>query len=719
MNEQETSENGPDEDELASTFVNFEQTIVNFSAEEAPSLREVSVIESGYVFLERYRVKDELGKGAMGIVYLCEDEVAGIDVALKAIPPEIANDRVEMESVRENFQIVYKLHHPNIANVSTLELDHNTGDYYLIMECVPGVNLWEHYKSKGFNPSLSMIIPTLTQIASALDYAHKQSIIHRDIKPSNIQIMEDGTVKILDYGLAQQIQSSMMRVTGHGYSKGGTPFYMAPEQWKGTHQDGTTDQYALAVVIYQVVSGKCPFQSSDMAILREMVLNEKPVKPNELTDIEWKVLRKGLEKERIARFKSCEELVERLQKAASMTASTPDEVLDARHGSAKQSDSSQKRFTHKNTRSKAERRKQRAARKRNKLRKQIWPEPDRKALVGGAVLLPLLGLWLITGAFFGWKYLLLQHEQKEKAYSEFVAESEAALKGRDWENLKKNAQNALDTGWHNNENAKKHLLIADRFLRPQGGAEKIFEINNETTITACWVPVGLFTRGSFFIGHYDEEPPHRVIMRTGFWMGKYEVTQAQWSSTMGHNPSLVRGDSLPVDNVRWEDAVTFCELLSKRLDRTVRLPTEAEWEYACRAGKRTRFFFGNEQSELFKFANFCDAANRSGYAWQVFDKNDGYDKVAPVGSFAPNDWNLHDMVGNVSEWCSDFYGPYPDIQQVDNPKGPDFGERRVLRGGSWASAGEYCRSAARTDFLLPRPPSGSVGFRVVIEIALE
>ena len=149
------------------------------------------------------------------------------------------------------------------------------------------------------------------------------------------------------------------------------------------------------------------------------------------------------------------------------------------------------------------------------------------------------------------------------------------------------------------------------------------------------------------------------------------------------------------------------------------MPTEAEWEYACRAGKRTRFFFGNEQSELFKFANFCDAANRSGYAWQVFDKNDGYDKVAPVGSFAPNDWKLHDMVGNVSEWCSDFYGPYPDIQQVDNPKGPDFGERRVLRGGSWASAGEYCRSAARTDFLLPRPPSGSVGFRVVIESALE
>ena len=350
-NESEDSEEKDlTEEDLAKTIPNFEQTIVNFSTSDAPSSRKIVIIKPGYVFLDRYRVKDELGKGAMGVVYLCEDEVSGIDIALKAIPPEIGNDRIEMESVRENFQIVHKLHHPYIANVNTLERDAETGDYYLIMECVQGVNLWQYYKAKGFNPSLSMVMPILVQIASALDYAHGQEVIHRDIKPSNIQIMDDATVKILDYGLAQQIQTSMMRVTGHSYSKGGTPFFMAPEQWKGTHQDGTTDQYALAVVIYQVVSGKCPFQSTDMMVLREMVLHEKPRKPNELTDIEWRVLRKALEKERIARYKSCTELVEQLDKAINMTSSAPRQNFGAPNSGATQTGPSSKPFSHRDSR---------------------------------------------------------------------------------------------------------------------------------------------------------------------------------------------------------------------------------------------------------------------------------------------------------------------------------------------------------------------------------
>jgi formylglycine-generating enzyme required for sulfatase activity/serine/threonine protein kinase len=699
-----------DANEMAKTIVNFEQTIVNFSADEAPSIKKVTVVKKGYVFLERYRVKDELGKGAMGVVYLCEDEVAGIDVALKAIPPEIGNDRVEMESVRENFQIVHKLHHPNIANVNTLECDRNTGDYYLIMECVPGVNLWQYYKAKGFNPSLSMTMPLLKQIASALDYAHDQEIIHRDIKPSNIQVMDDATVKILDYGLAQQIQNSMMRVTGHSYSKGGTPFFMAPEQWKGTHQDGTTDQYAFAVVIFQLITGKCPFQSTDMMVLREMVLNEKPIKPNEFNDQEWKVIRRALEKERIARFKSCAELIEHLEKAVTMTSSSVRNSFEAANTQAKKTGPASQPFSHRDSRRSGARTSARKGPRRN-----VRPEPTQKALLAGAVLFPLLIIGIPLAAFLAWNYSHHKYQNKQAAYSDFMAQGIKSINEKDWNNARKFARSAVATGWHDSARAKRLELVTNRGIGPSPGTLKTFDLGEGVSMEMRWIPPGYFTRGSFFNGHYDEEPAHRVMMPRGFWLGQYEVTQQEWGRVIGQNPSINHGDRLPVDNVEHQDARTYCEELSRLLSETVRLPTEAEWEYACRAGKHTLYSYGNDPGKLSEYANFCDGANGSGFAWQLLSQNDGFDQAAPVGSFKPNSWNLYDMMGNVTEWCSDFYGGYAGLKQEVDPKGPLEGKRYVVRGGSWASAPAYCRSAARTDFLVTKPPAGSYGFRVVIE----
>ena len=184
--------------------------------------------------------------------------------------------------------------------------------------------------------------------------------------------------------------------------------------------------------------------------------------------------------------------------------------------------------------------------------------------------------------------------------------------------------------------------------------------------------------GSFFNGHYDEEPARHIVMPQGFWMGQYEVTQAEWNAVVGHNPSMVRGDDLPVDNVKWDEAVAFCEQLSGRLGRVVRLPTEAEWEYACRAGKQTQFYFGSDASKLAEFANFCEGSNASGFHWQDLTQNDGFDKIAPAGSFEANPWGLHDILGNVSEWCSDYYAPYEATGVLEQPTGPEKGETRVL-----------------------------------------
>jgi serine/threonine-protein kinase len=203
---------------------------------------------AGDRILGRYRILGELGQGGMGVVFRCFDETGGIEVALKAVPPEVAHDTGEMEEVRENFRLVAGLVHQNIAAVKTLEHDPETRDYYLVMEKVEGINLrqWrkqvsgvgcqaktDNLKPRTEHPSrrtLPEILPLLRQAAAALDYAHSRKIVHRDIKPSNVMVGPDGTVKVLDFGLAAQIQTSMSRVSMVKYGTSGTGPYMAPEQ---------------------------------------------------------------------------------------------------------------------------------------------------------------------------------------------------------------------------------------------------------------------------------------------------------------------------------------------------------------------------------------------------------------------------------------------------------------------------------------------------------
>jgi formylglycine-generating enzyme required for sulfatase activity len=161
----------------------------------------------------------------------------------------------------------------------------------------------------------------------------------------------------------------------------------------------------------------------------------------------------------------------------------------------------------------------------------------------------------------------------------------------------------------------------------------------------------------------DESPQHEVTISKPFYMGVTEVTQAQYEAVMGTNPSGLKGPTNPVNNVSWYEASDFCRKLSAKTGKAFRLPTEAEWEYACRAGSKTRFSFGDSDSAL------------GDYAW--FGS-----KTRPVGQKKPNAWGLYDMHGNVGEWCADRYGPYSSEASVDS-QGATSGGVRVLRGGSW------------------------------------
>jgi formylglycine-generating enzyme required for sulfatase activity len=201
----------------------------------------------------------------------------------------------------------------------------------------------------------------------------------------------------------------------------------------------------------------------------------------------------------------------------------------------------------------------------------------------------------------------------------------------------------------------------------------------------------------------DEGPQHHVRISKGFYMSVTEVTQGQWKAVMGSEPSSfqLNDDNLPVDSISYTDAVEFCCKLSQKEGKGYRLPTEAEWEYACRAGTTTRFYFGDRDSQL------------SDYAWHAGNSRR---KTHTVGQKKPNAFGLYDMHGNVRELCSDWYDEgYYSQSPADDPKGSSTGKKRVLRGGCWYDDAGYCRVATRHYVSLVY--SGyDIGFRLVLDI---
>jgi len=204
-----------------------------------------------------------------------------------------------------------------------------------------------------------------------------------------------------------------------------------------------------------------------------------------------------------------------------------------------------------------------------------------------------------------------------------------------------------------------------------------------------------------------EFPQHKVRISEGFWMGQTEVTQGQYESVMNARPwsgqkEVQESANNPAVYVSWDDAVEFCRKLSQKEGITYRLPTEAEWEYACRAGTTTRFSFGNSHSSLGDYAWYRSNA--------VDQKNLGF--ARPVGKKKPNPWGLCDMHGNVYEWCSDYYdGDYYSNSPSVDPNGPSSGISHSMRGGSWVNVESDLRCSYRD--INPFLRHNHVGFRVV------
>ena len=239
----------------------------------------------------------------------------------------------------------------------------------------------------------------------------------------------------------------------------------------------------------------------------------------------------------------------------------------------------------------------------------------------------------------------------------------------------------------------------------QPAKELTLDLGNKVTMKLTLIPSGKFMMGSSEneedrVG--KEDPQHEVTISKAFYIGAYDVTQEQYERIMGKNPSNFKGAQNPVESVSWDDAAEFCKKLSQTSGKTVRLPTEAQWEYACRAGSKTRFGYGDDP----------DYTKLGDYAWYAVNSES---KTHPVGQKKPNDWGLYDMHGKVFQWCSDWYADsYANANNTD-PQGPGSGSRRVLRGGGWGGNPRFCRSAHRGRFT-PVGRYDFIGFRVCVDL---
>jgi uncharacterized protein (TIGR02996 family) len=324
---------------------------------------------------------------------------------------------------------------------------------------------------------------------------------------------------------------------------------------------------------------------------------------------------------------------------------------------------------------------------------------DLEALLAGILAHPHESLrWLVLADW------LQDHDQPERA--ELVQLHRELLR-----TAAESDAHPERVGWHDRVmellRAGVEPCVPRHTLAMPGGAE----------LAGVFVPPGSFRMGSpeSETGREEDEAAHVVTLERGFFVGVHPVTQAQWVSVMGTNPSRFLTDgsewdqgpvnehwrhaqsqSLPVESVGWDAAVSFCRKLSALTDGTVRLPTEAEWEYACRAGTTTRYYWGDQTSHFQARIDWNGSYSRGGGDWTGC--------TCPVGTYAtmcPHPWGLADLHGNVWEWCADGH----DGARSD---------RRMARGGSWADTPEYCRAATRHSH--PATGGDDIGFRVVWDL---
>jgi formylglycine-generating enzyme required for sulfatase activity len=555
----------------------------------------------------RFEITRELGRGGMGIVYEARDTVIGRSVAIKTIRVDTTTETDALfERLLREARSAGVLAHPGIVIIHDIGRDGDVA--YIAMERVDGPTL-EVVLGSSRSQSNEFILDILRQAADALDHAHETGVVHRDIKPANIMLHKGKTVKITDFGIAK-IQNTLHKSTGIM----GTPVYMSPEHMAGRPVDGRSDQFALAVMAFQMLTGELPFQGDDIgALVYQIIHGERPlatkVNPKLRSGVD-RVLRRALAKEPEDRYRTCGEFVKALTTAMTETVQMPPQPAPwQRHRSGG-------------------------------WRRVRW-------YVGGAVAAVAL-------AWLGYVALNRGHE---KTASHTPAQT-----------------------------------IPAPPPVPSGPKPGDIKVNPKDGLKYVWIAPGTFTMGCSpgdFWCLNNEKPAHSVTVTRAFWVGQTEVTQAAYERVIGSNPSHFKGPTLPVESINWDQAHAYCAAVG------MRLPTEAEWEYAARGGNSS-----------------ARDGRPDAVAW--YSGNSGK-KTHEVGQKQPNGYGLYDMLGNVWEWVADWYdAKYYGSNPASNPLGPSNGHLHLLRGGFGGSPPDEVRVSVRLT-RVPEDRQNGNGFRCVGE----
>jgi serine/threonine protein kinase len=620
-----------------------------------------------------FRILKILGQGGMGVVFQGEDPRLGRKVAIKAMLPHLAASKSAQQRFLREARTAANLEHENIVPI--LQVGEERGVPFIAMPFLKGEALDERLRRENVL-RVAEILRIGRQTASGLQAAHEAGLIHRDIKPANIWlegsagepgasatgVLPDepgasatgGRVKILDFGLARET-SDTSQLTQQGAIIG-TPAYMAPEQATGESVDHRCDLFSLGCVLYRLCTGQLPFKGKDTVSTLLAVATENPAPPAEvrpdlpepLSDLVMQMLAKKAE-DRPATARAVVQALSSIEtQAGDGTIRLESEPLIRTTGD----------WTRKRPRR---------------------SEPNHLPLVwlagGGVACLGLLALVA---------FLLLRSDtavpdRSRQTKQEVAPNGERSSRKED--TPKREISSVEKEPKRESQPTEKNPPLVKRPETPPPS------FTNSLGMQFMLVP-----KGTSWLGDSGRKPGgSETEMRYDFYLGKYEVTQEEWEKVMGTSPSHFsregRGKQtvkdvldrdlrqFPVEKVSFEDAKQFLSRLNardKQAGWVYRLPSEKEWEYACRGGP-----MANKDNSLFDYyfagPSRILPADQANYRRTL-------NRTCPVGSYAPNRLGLHDMHGNVAEWCQDGSGPH----------------HHLVRGGSWRNDAGLCRATART-----------------------
>ena len=628
-------------------------------------------LRENILFADRYRLLRLLGRGGFSEVWLASDEKTGLRVAVKVYAPGSGLDEDGVRLFTEELSIVYNLNHSNLLKPH--HFDECGGCPYLVLP----------YCERG---SAQRLIGKLTEeeawrflhdVSAGLEYLHAKEppVIHQDIKPDNVLLEASGTFMITDFGISTRARSTLRRSVSHAEHSGGTMEYMGPERFgEKPAPIKASDIWSLGATLFELLTGSVPFvQLGGILQMNGALL---PAIEGPWSERLKEVVKACLSKDPWDRptAHALREYVESFWRGENP------ELKKTGEGGAVHS---------------------RNVSPLNFFGKRVW--------VGFLLLLLICGggivYYLSSGGPKENKILKTQFGTSEKDSVRLVRDTITLAAS------KKSGEERIDghqdtIGIENSEKQKK-LPVKRQTLRngltinwSPSVTPKQKEVLSRLVGNMVKVDGGSFQMGATpeqgkkFVGSY-EEPVHKVTL-SDYYMGKYEVRQSEWEAVMGSNPSSNKGNDLPVEQVSWEDCHKFIRRLNALTGLNIKLPTEAQWEYAARGGR------------LSKDYKYSGSNNMEEVGW-CLSNSGNYTHL--VGQKQPNELGLYDMSGNVQEWCEDWYEDYSSDVQVD-PVATANSYYRMNRGGGWNGVAEVCCVSIRYHNR-PDYRGGDIGLRLV------